>query len=604
MLLWHVVDGADGDLARMTGHGVGDRRAGRRRLRLSRQRRHVFRLRLPARRHARAPGPGSLAVARRRQPCRPDQPCRDPAPRSICGGPMACPGCATPPRRATRCSGGTAGSPAISASGRSAMSGCPNRMSPSANPIDAALARRAGRPARDAAHPRAGPPRLAHARWSCRRRSAPIPRRFIIAASDRARQPALIISWRDLVALNLILHRLDPPPQTASTRRLAAALSRALSRASRKASIFSARLSQVSSPRLRKRAGAEPRGERRIAQDRSSAAAAAVGLAGRDQQRIVAVAEQFRRVGRDRARGSAGRRRDRRRASAAARNCGTARAARARAGSAARPPRAARPAASAGACQGTIRTLARAAASASIGPSPSDPTSRNRISGRSSASASELVEPLLRVDPPGIERRSKRSAGRPSAARAAALSGGGADPPRLGAVMRDQDLLLRHARAAIGAGRIIGMEDEAEAFRVARGAPDQRPDRAADRRARAGNDRWRRGEAARAPIAEHRRNARIEEVGAGQLGVAEHLPQPQQGPQQRLAGPAARPLDQAEIALDRRNSRAGRPAVSAGSPAPRGISSVTSTPRRASAAAVFTDCSRHALRSGRDHIRG
>ena len=79
MLLWHVVDGADGDLARMTGRasatgelvdGVCD---------YARQRHHVFRLRLPARRHARRLGLGARGCGRR-QPHRPDQPCRDPAP--------------------------------------------------------------------------------------------------------------------------------------------------------------------------------------------------------------------------------------------------------------------------------------------------------------------------------------------------------------------------------------------------------------------------------------------------------------------------------------------------------------------------------------------
>ena len=49
---------------------------------------------------------------------------------------------------------------------------------------------------------------------------------------------------------------------------------------------------------------------------------------------------------------------------------------------------------------------------------------------------------------------------------------------------------------------------------------------------------------------QHRRDAGIEKVGVAHLRVAEHLAEPHQARQQRLAGPAARPLDQPEIALD------------------------------------------------------
>src|SRR5207237_10822154 len=50
--------------------------------------------------------------------------------------------------------------------------------------------------------------------------------------------------------------------------------------------------------------------------------------------------------------------------------------------------------------------------------------------------------------------------------------------------------------------------------------------------------------------AQHRRNPGIEQVGLTDFGVAEHLPQPEQGPDQGFARPAAFPLDETELALD------------------------------------------------------
>ena len=97
MLLWHVIDGADGDLARMKGtasatgelvDGVCD---------YARQHLHVFRLRLPARRLGWASGPGCSRSRAGASHIVPDQPCRDRSAAPICGGPMAFPGCSNAP---------------------------------------------------------------------------------------------------------------------------------------------------------------------------------------------------------------------------------------------------------------------------------------------------------------------------------------------------------------------------------------------------------------------------------------------------------------------------------------------------------------------------
>jgi hypothetical protein len=115
--------------------------------------------------------------------------------------------------------------------------------------------------------------------------------------------------------------------------------------------------------------------------------------------------------------------------------------------------------------------------------------------------------------------------------------------------MRNQQLLLRDTRPPIGVRRKCGMEDEAEAFAIPRGAPHQWP----DRRPVIGPGPillGREGQGCALAHAEHCRDSRIKQVGGGDFRVREQLAQPQQSPEQSLAAPAAGPLHQPEIALD------------------------------------------------------
>ena len=160
MLIWHVVDGADGDLARMTGRASATGRAGRRRLRLCRQRHHVFRLRLPARRHAGRLGLGA-GGRRGRLAHRPDQPCRDPAPPLSVAGlwrPLA-----AQRRRLRRrlVQQGELVHPLVRLlGGRLCLAVQPDE--PQRQPDRRGAGEGGGRPARDPAHPRdGGPPRVA-----------------------------------------------------------------------------------------------------------------------------------------------------------------------------------------------------------------------------------------------------------------------------------------------------------------------------------------------------------------------------------------------------------------------------------------------------------
>ena len=275
------------------------------------------------------------------------------------------------------------------------------------------------------------------------------PKTFIIAASIALGGPVYYF-LTTLVPLNLIL-LISIVHHKSMERRLAAAISAAEARLEERLDLLRPPIpGQL--PRRSERAAPRPRRERGLTQQPVERARRPPGIARRHQQRILAVREQFRGVGRGRredrpAGGEIGEELQRQHAIAELLERRPRRRDQQRVGGVR-----ARRAASAGACHGTIRTLARPAASASIGPSPSDPTSTNSTSGPQVGQREELVEPLLRVHPPGIERD------RPilRAARASALAvARRRHRQRIGAVMGDQDLLLGHAGAAIGAGRIM-----------------------------------------------------------------------------------------------------------------------------------------------------
>ena len=136
--------------------------------------------------------------------------------------------------------------------------------------------------------------------------------------------------------------------------------------------------------------------------------------------------------------------------------------------------------------------MASAAAICSTGPSPSEPTSRNSISGRKAGDREQFVEPLLDVDPPRIER--DRAVGGQAEPRPRLRLGQPRQhPPRIGAVMGDQQLLARHAGAPVAQSGEVRMEDEAEAMAPVRRCRAGPAEARASRRARAGNGRWRRG---------------------------------------------------------------------------------------------------------------
>src|SRR3569623_119491 len=161
----------------------------------------------------------------------------------------------------------------------------------------------------------------------------------------------------------------------------------------------------------------------------------------------------------------------------------------------------------------------------------------------------DLIEPLHRVDPPGIDRdepiggQSKLGAGYLRVLR-------GREMPQIGAIMRDQQLFLRHPGAAIRVGGISGVQHDPQAPRIARGASRCRPDRrpvigpgpvmVADE-----------GDRREAAYPEHRRDSRIEQVGRAHLWIGDDLAEPHQRARQRDALPSARLLYHAEIALDR-----------------------------------------------------
>ena len=220
MLAWHVVDGADGDLARMTGRasatgelvdGVCDY-AGNVIIYVA------FAFLLDDWIGAWA---WILAVGGGRQPYRPDQPCRDPAPALSVAGLWRALAAGTPPpsgdavfRRETwftRYFG-------FWAVGYVWLS---NRMTPSANPIDAALAKAEG-----------DPRETERIRLMVRRESGPglilakaigaNPKTFLIGASMLAGQPALLFPGDDLRRQPHPAGVDPPPPQ--GRGRLAAAL--------------------------------------------------------------------------------------------------------------------------------------------------------------------------------------------------------------------------------------------------------------------------------------------------------------------------------------------------------------------------------------------
>ena len=300
--------------------GLGDRRAGRRRLRLCRQHHHVFRLRLPSSTTRSGGWAWVLAVAAgARTSSRPTMP--RPSAALYLWRAYGVPwlrNCRR--RRLTRVPRRQTGSAAISASGRCGYIWLSDRMSPSANPIDAALARAPGDP-RESQRIRAMVRRASRTvARPAERRLAPIPRPS--SSPPRSRSAARLYYFlTTIVALNLLLLRLDPPsqerrraPRRGDQPRLSRR-SRGTPRSSPRADPRSARAPERARPRRARSASA---GSRRI---RSSAAAAASGAPGGTSSAFSPSVQQLRRVGRDRARGSAGRRRDRRRASAAARNC-------------------------------------------------------------------------------------------------------------------------------------------------------------------------------------------------------------------------------------------------------------------------------------------
>jgi hypothetical protein len=96
---------------------------------------------------------------------------------------------------------------------------------------------------------------------------------------------------------------------------------------------------------------------------------------------------------------------------------------------------------------------------------------------------------------------------------------------------------------------MIGMEDEAEAVRVARRAAHDRPHPRQIVRpwpVMIGRERHRR----EAAEGQGRRDARIEQIGGAGLRVIENAAQPGDARRHPLARPSARPLDELEIALD------------------------------------------------------